>query len=234
MSVFHFKEFTIQQANSILKVGTDAMVLGSVVDSSNSTAILDIGTGTGVLALMMAQKNAKASITAVEIDALSAKDCFLNFENSPWKKRLSLVLTDFNEFQSNQKFDLIICNPPFYSNSLENTDKRKASAKHAIHLPFEALFTKVASLLAQHGSFWMISPYQDKQLILETAEKNGLFPKTDYSINGKPIQPVRAIFCFSLLKLVPCVHKELTIRNDDNSYTEEYKILTADFHGVKL
>ena len=210
------------------------MVLGSLVKSENAMHILDIGTGTGVLALMMAQTNSNASVTAIEIDELSAIDCQENFINSPWKDRLEIIVKDILEFEADNHFDLIICNPPFYSNSLSNEDKRLASAKHASHLPFDKLFDKAASLLSENGNFWMIFPFQDKQLILEIAEKWGLFPKIDYSVNGKPNQPVRTVLCFCLYKSTTIDSAEITIRNHDNSYTEEYKNLTIHFHGVKL
>ena len=234
MSIFHFNQFSVQQTNSILKVGTDAMVLGSLVKSENATHILDIGTGTGVLALMMAQKYQTANVTAVEVDELSAQDCQENFTNSPWSHRLEIIVKDILDYETNKRFDLIICNPPFYSNSLLNEDKRLASAKHASYLPFDKLFDKTVSLMGENGSFWMILPFQDKQLIMEIAEKSGLFLITDYSVNGKPNQPVRTVFCFSQLKPTAIESHEITIRNNDNSYTEAYKKLTVDFHGVKL
>ena len=210
------------------------MVLGSLVKTGNASHILDIGTGTGVLALMMAQMNPTAEVTAVELDELSAKDCQENFTNSPWNHRLEIIVKDILDYETTKRFDLIICNPPFYSNSLLNEDKRVASAKHASYLPFDKLFDKTVSLMSENGSFWMILPFQDKQLIMEIAEKSGLFLKTDYSVNGKPNQPVRTIFCFSQLKPTVIESQEITIRNYDNSYTEVYKKLTVDFHGVKL
>lgn len=234
MSIFHFNQFSIQQTNSILKVGTDAMVLGSLVKTGNASHVLDIGTGTGVLALMMAQMNSTANVTAVEVDELSAKDCKENFTNSPWNHRLEIIVKDILEFEADNHFDLIICNPPFYSNSLSNENKRLASAKHAVHLPFDQLFQKIASLLSENGKYWMILPFQDKQLVSDLAEKSGLFPEIDYSVNGKPNQPVRTVFCFGQLKSTTIESHEITIRNHDNSYTEAYKKLTVDFHGVKL
>jgi len=234
MSIFHFNQFSIQQTNSILKVGTDAMVLGSLVNTGNASRVLDIGTGTGVLALMMAQKNPSANVKAVELDELSAKDCQENFTNSPWNHRLELILKDILEFEADNHFDLIICNPPFYSNSLTNENKRVASAKHAIHLPFDKLFQKIASLLTENGKCWMIFPFQDKQFVSELAQKSGLFVEIDYSVNGKPNQAVRTVFCFSHHKPTAIDSHEITIRNNDNSYTEVYKKLTVDFHGVKL
>ena len=234
MSIFHFNQFSIQQTNSILKVGTDAMVLGSLVKTGNASHVLDIGTGTGVLALMMAQKNQTANVTAVEIDELSAKDCQENFTNSPWSHRLEIIVKDILEYEADNHFDLIICNPPFYSNSLSNENKRLASAKHAVHLPFDQLFQKIASLLSENGKYWMIFPFQDKQLVSDLAEKCGLFPEIDYSVNGKPNQPVRTVFCFGQLKPTAIESHEITIRNHDNSYTDAYKKLTVDFHGVKL
>jgi len=234
MSIFHFKEFSIRQDNSILKVGTDAMVLGSLVNSEKAKQILDIGTGTGVLALMMAQKYENAKLTAVEIDVLSADDCEFNFKSSPWNKRLEVIVKNILDFEAENKFDLIICNPPFYSNSLANEDQRKASAKHTAYLPFEELFKKVVSLLFQEGQFWMILPFQDKEIVRKIAVENGLFPKTDVTVNSKLNQPVRTVFCFTTTISQTMEKDAVTIRKSDNSYTEEYKILTADFHGVQL
>ena len=130
MSNFRFKQFEITQNDNAMKVGTDAMVLGSFVNSHGRKKGLDVGSGTGVLSLMIAQNNSDISIDAVELDALSAAEGELNFKNSPWPERLKTHHCDFLEYETEEKYDLIVSNPPYYQTTLVNNDDRKANARH--------------------------------------------------------------------------------------------------------
>ena len=235
MSVFRFRHFEVRQESSAMKVGTDSMVLGALVQSENPKAILDIGTGTGVLALMMAQKFPEATIVAVEIEPTAAAEAKQNMENSPWPDRLTVVETDINNLRTNQKFDLIISNPPFYTGGLLNTNAQRAQARHVFALPFDVLFSKAANMLQEDGDFWMIAPSSDAELVQIAATKVNLFPRRRIEIYGKVGGAVvRTVLCFSLKAPKYIVCNQLTIRELDGKYTADYIALTADFHGVAI
>lgn len=234
MATFHFKHFKINQDNASMKVGTDAMILGALVNATTSKRALDIGAGTGILSLMIAQKNPNTEIVAIELDSESVLDCQLNFDQSQWKSRLKIVNEDFLTFQDSEAFDLIVSNPPFYQDSLHNPNERKANARHSFFLPTHLLLKGIKNLLKPGGSAWIIFPSNDYELLKELVEKAGLFIRIDYSVNGKPGTLVRKVFC---LQNEPVTHEKieiLTIRNSDGHYSEQYKELTKEFHAKEL
>ena len=159
MSTFQFKHFSVSQANTTMKVGTDAMLLGSSVDDERPSSILDIGTGTGVIALMLAQRFAEAKVIGLEIDDDACQEAKANFEQSPWGNRLEAIHGDILNIQFDDKFDLIVSNPPYYENSLISENERTSRAKHAEFLPVNNLLRKVASILTENGSFWVVITY---------------------------------------------------------------------------
>ena len=233
MSLFHFKEFSIQQDVSAMKVGTDAMILGSLVDANLKVNGLDIGTGTGVLSLMLAQKNKNICIHAIEIDVESAKEAELNFQNSSWSNRLRIVHADFRTFFPEIQFDLIISNPPYFENGILNESVRKANSRHEDSLPLQELFQKVAEMLAPNGHFWLILPFETAAKWKMKANEMKFFCEKEIIIFGKPNLPKRMVFCFSKVG-VECEKSSVLIRTENNEYSNEYKELTVDFHGVKL
>jgi len=233
MSTFHFKEFSIQQDVSAMKVGTDAMILGSLVDSNLKVNGLDIGTGTGVLSLMIAQRNKNICIHAIEIDVESAKEAELNFQNSPWSNRLRIVQADFRKFFPEIQFDLIVSNPPYFENGILNESIRKANSRHEDSLPLQELFQKVAEMLAPNGHFWLILPFETAAKWKMKATELKLFCEKEIIIFGKPNLPKRMVLCFSKVG-VECVKSSVLIRTENNEYSKEYKELTVDFHGVTL
>ena len=233
MSLFHFKEFSIQQDVSAMKVGTDAMILGSLVDANLKVNGLDIGTGTGVLSLMLAQKNKNICIHAIEIDVESAKEAELNFQNSSWSNRLRIVHADFCTFFPEIQFDLIISNPPYFENGILNESIRKANSRHEDSLPLQELFQKVTEMLAPNGHFWLILPFETAAKWKMKATELKLFCEKEIIIFGKPSLPKRMVLCFSKVGL-ECEKSSVLIRTENNEYSNEYKELTVDFHGVKL
>jgi tRNA1Val (adenine37-N6)-methyltransferase len=233
MSKFHFKEFSIVQDVSAMKVGTDAMVLGALIDSCGKERCLDIGTGTGVISLMIAQRNPKIQIEAIEIDFDSAKEAKINFQNSDWSEQLNVIHVDFKEFNSEQQYDLIVSNPPYFENGILNESTRKANTRHEESLPLTDLFQKVAALLTLKGHFWLILPYETSSKWKKSAKELNLYCEQEITVFGKPNVPKRTVFCFSRTG-VECTPSFLVIRNEDNMYTEQYKQLTIDFHGVVL
>lgn len=231
--MFHFKHFSVKQANSALKVGTDAMLLGACVFAENATSCLDIGAGTGVISLMLAHKNPALEITAVEIDTASVIDCQANFSNSKWNKNLTCIAEDFLTWQADQQYDLIVSNPPFYQNSLLSNNTLTAQSKHAVFLPFEQLFDKVSRLLAENGVFWLIVPFQDLEFVREFGNNNHLMCSQQISIEGKPGKPVRVILAFQKNKQ-HLVKQVICIRSENGNYTSQYIELTKEFHSKNL
>ena len=233
MSVFRFKEFSVIQDRSAMKVGTDAMLLGSFIESNQKGNCLEIGTGTGVISLMIVQRSPEIKITALDIDFESIEEAIQNFTNSPWKDRIEGVLGDFLDFSTSEKFDLIVSNPPYFENGLLNESKRKASTRHEASLPLIHLFEKSMNLLTEKGVFVLIIPAQSAQKWIDNALKMNLFCFKEITIFGKSNLPKRSILFFSK-ENKEIIREELIIRNSDNTYTEEYKRLTIDFHGVEL
>lgn len=233
MSIFRFKEFSIIQDRSPMKVGTDAMILGSLVDVDLKGKCLEIGTGTGVISLMLLQRSPELFITAIDIDAESSEEATQNFSNSPWCSRVKGIQCDFLNYSFETKFDLIVSNPPYFENGLLNNSKRKAAARHEDSLPLINLFEKSSKLLTDKGSFWLILPFATASKWKYRSKDFELFCKVEITIYGKPNLPKRTVFCFSKEE-VECIRKDLILRHDDNTYTDQYKLLTFDFHGVKL
>jgi tRNA1Val (adenine37-N6)-methyltransferase len=233
MSVFRFKEFSIIQDRSAMKVGTDAMLLGSFIESNQKGNCLEIGTGTGVISLMIAQRSPELRITALDIDSESLEEAIQNFQNSPWSNRLEGILEDFLDYSTTEKFDLIVSNPPYFENGLLNESKRKASARHEASLPLNDLFKKSSELINENGSFILIIPFETSSKWILKAKEFQLNCFKEITIFGKPNLPKRSILFFSK-KGKDKMEGQLIIRDEDNSYTEAYKSLTFDFHGVAL
>lgn len=231
--IFQFKHFSISQSNSALKVGTDAMVLGALIESWTEKTALDIGTGTGVLALMLAQKNTTLTIDAIEIDSASCVDANYNFENSKWKERLSLIEGDFLAHTFFKDYDLIVSNPPFYVDGLISQDERNNKAKHSNDLNFDSLFKRVHELLSENGVFWLIYPFETHSFVESIASEIGLFPSQLIEIQGKPNRPTRMIACYK--KVASNVKNEVfLIRNEEGMYTPTYIQATCEFHSKKI
>jgi tRNA1Val (adenine37-N6)-methyltransferase len=234
MSVFHFKHFNVTQANSSMKVGTDAMLLGALVDAPNPRSVLDIGTGTGVLSLMMAQKFPNSRITAIEVDENALIDCQVNFTSSSWSDRLSVVAIDFLQFSTAETFDLIVSNPPFFEDSLKNPNESKSRARHMDALPIDELIKKSATLLSNEGTLWLILPREIADKSIQLAEMCDLFPLRIVEIEGKPGSFIRKVIQFSRSKSLPTRSTSFCVRDEKGKYTEEYKVLTNQFHNKSL
>lgn len=234
MSVFKFKYFTVQQSDSAMKVGTDAMILGAFVETENKTRGLDIGTGTGVISLMLAQKNENLQITAIDIDEASVQEANMNFKNSPWSNRLHVIHNDFLAHNFEEQFDLIVSNPPYFSTTNENEDARKAQARHVSSLEIKPFIVKVSSLLSPTGHFWLIIPYNDFTRWYLNCEMNGLRIARKIDIIGKEgNEPIRCILKIDKTTILT-QNEKFCIRNADNLYSDEYIALTKEFHGTEI
>jgi tRNA1Val (adenine37-N6)-methyltransferase len=229
---FHFKHFSIVQDKTAMKIGTDGILIGAWANCGNADTILDIGTGTGILAIMMAQKS-NAQIHAVEIDKHSFKQASDNVSNCKWKDRINLHYSSFQEFSVNSelKFDLIISNPPYFSNSLKANTKSRTLARHNDQLPFKDLIEGVNKVLSQNGRFLLILPSENENYLLEMAAANNLFciQKT-YVRPNLFKEPKRVLLELSRNRVEHSIDI-LTIETDKrHHYTDEYKKLTEDFY----
>ena len=233
MSSFQFKHFSIRQINAAMKIGTDALLLGSLCDFTHSEKLLDIGTGTGVLSMMLAQRFNPSSITALEIDAGAVTDAQFNFDQSLFSTELNLVHQDLRTWNTNERFDGIITNPPFFENSSKSESEQRNTARHTDDLPFEVLLSVCSNLLNDSGCLWMIVPTTALETILINAEASQLFPNKIIHVHGKPNRPVRIILAFTKIKMT-FTESVFTVRDEAGNYTTEYIELTRDFHSVDL
>lgn len=173
---FQFKQFTIRQENTAMKVGTDGILLGAWANLSNCKKILDIGCGTGLIALMLAQRS-EARITALEIEANAAAEAADNIRNSPWSARIEVLHSSLQEFtqECSLKYDLVVSNPPFFSNSLRNNDNKRSLARHTDSLPFSDLIAGAVRLLSKKGKLALILPHDAARDVIKLAEDAGLY-----------------------------------------------------------
>lgn len=231
MSLFKFKKFSLDDSKSAMKLGTDAVLLGAFVKAANAKLILDIGTGSGIIALMTAQKSS-ADIHAIDIDEDSFFQAKDNFNNSKWSDKFTAFNISLQKYslKTKLKYDLIVCNPPFFINSLKSIDKRKNISKHNDLLSFDDLISGTKKLLSPKGNFSIILPFNESLIFTEKATKNLLFANKSISIKPKTNKAVnRVIMNFSFYQTTPLL-ETLTIRNNDNTYTAEYIELTKDFY----
>lgn len=236
MSLFRFKHFEIFQGNAPLKVGTDAMILGALAQFQTNATILDIGSGTGVLALMQAQKVPKATIDAIELNNDAYRDAQFNFSNSPFENVGEVVQGDFLTFQPSKKYSGFISNPPFYVNALKGAQDGLNLAKHVDELSLEQMVEKASSIAEEKASFWLIWPYQDRSIMYEAFAKNAWSLIAETTLYGKSNCPSRVVANFKL-EQTPSTTKEkreLTIRDAAGRYSSEYIELTRNFHDRDL
>jgi len=172
-SFFKFKEFTVHQDRCAMKVGTDGVLLGAC--ARGGTRILDIGTGTGLVAMMMAQRYPDALITGIDIDHDATVQASQNIEASPYKGRIVIKHTDLSNFTSEMLYDSIVCNPPFFENSLTSPDDQRTAARHSASLPFPTLFNRIAAFLSNDGVCTIIIPTNILGRIEEECSYNNLF-----------------------------------------------------------
>lgn len=215
-----------------MKLGTDAVLLGAWVDGTLAHSILDIGTGCGIIALLLAQRFS-AQITAIEIDEGSVKDAFTNFSKSPWKERLSVDQSRLQDFADNSmhKFDLIVCNPPFFTNSLKSPYPHKNISKHDQYLNHVDLVRCSSSLLAEGGLFGVVLPYQSLKEFHAIANNNLLYLKRQLNIIPVPGKKEnRVLLEYTNHECQANNPEVLILHNGDHQPTAEYIELTKEFY----
>jgi tRNA1Val (adenine37-N6)-methyltransferase len=232
-SYFQFKQFRIEQGQTAMKVCTDSCVLGAWADVAQAERILDIGTGTGLLSLMAAQRS-KAKISAVEIDAGAAAQAEANFAASPWQNRISLTKKSLQAFtlEDPAPFEVIICNPPFFQASLKSPDAAKTIAKHTQELPFEDLLQFVKRFLTPKGTFYLLLPPTEAEIFRKLAQAENLFPVAELILYTQPNgKHLRTIYAYSF-QTAQLQTETLFIRNPDQSYTSQFAQLLKDYYLI--
>lgn len=228
-SIFKFKAFQVDQEGCAMKINTDGVLLGAVAQHAKPTRVLDVGTGTGVIALMLAQRYPEAFVDAIEIDPSASETAMANFSGSDFSSRLNLFPGDVTEFESDFSYDLIVSNPPYFVNDLKNPEEKKSLARHTDEGFFERMTGKVASILNEDGEFWVILPVKHAQELIMKAVLYKLFPRMIvhiFSDKGKP--EIRQIVCFSFVQ-TSVRDKNFYIYDEEGHYTDNYVKLLKDF-----
>jgi tRNA1Val (adenine37-N6)-methyltransferase len=227
---FQFKEFRIDQENAAMKVCTDSCIFGALIKSQGFKNILDIGTGTGLLALMLAQRS-DALIDAVEIDEAASLQAKQNIKNSPWSDKITVYSQSIQDFSAtaDKKYDLIISNPPFYSNHLKSEDEKVNTALHSTSLSIEDLMEAVTKLLLPEGLFMVLLPPYEAELLREEAIEYNLFTSSIVKIkDNEKAKVLREITVFSYGLNIPSV-ADFIIKKEDQ-YTPEFVELLKKYY----
>ena len=237
---FRFRQFTVRQEGAAMKVGTDGILIGAWAPLPEaagpgpgaSCTCLDVGSGNGLLALMLAQRASSARITAIEKDAGACRLSRENFEASPWRGRLKAVHSDFRDFAAttNQRFDAIVSNPPFFREDTKSGSAGRALARQQDALPFDALLEGADLLLDPEGFFSLILPWREASGFVDRAAAYNMFPIKITSVQSRPGRPaLRGLLAFGRKK----VHTErasLLIAAENGGYTPAFRNLTGTFY----
>lgn len=232
--MFQFKQFSVEQDRCAMKIGTDGVLLGAWTPiPENIFSVLDIGAGTGIIALMLAQRTNAEQIDALEIDEEAYEQAVENFENSPWGDRLFCFHAGLDEFmeEPEDEYDLIISNPPFYTEDYKTENEQRDLARFADAMPFEDLVEAADLLLSENGIFSVIIPYKEEEKFIALAKDFELFPIKITHVKGTPTTEIkRSLLAFSRNIPENFPVDELIIETSRHIYTEEYIALTKDFY----
>ncbi|RLS79903.1 MAG: methyltransferase domain-containing protein [Planctomycetota bacterium] len=234
---FRFKQFVVHQDRSAMKIGTDGILLGAWAPAEQPELILDIGTGTGLIALMMAQRFPNAIVDAVEVEPNAAEQAARNFSSSPWPDRLNLHHQTIQSFASsglrNKAYSLIVSNPPWFADSLKSNEIRRNLARHTDSLSHDELLNSVRLLLHSSGRFAVVLPFGDSTSFIHSAHQRNLFCRRQCHVRSKPsLSPHRVLLEFETVPAEsPVIPQELIIENEQHhDYTESFRKLTRDFY----
>ncbi|PVX46207.1 tRNA1Val (adenine37-N6)-methyltransferase [Flavobacterium sp. 103] len=234
MSKFQFKQFSLEQDRCAMKIGTDGVLLGAWTPIENNPfSILDIGTGTGIIALMLAQRSYAEQIDALEIDEDAYEQAVDNFENSPWGDRLFCFHAGVDEFveEPEDEYDLIVSNPPFYTEDYKTENPQRDLARFSDALPFEDLIEAAALLLSENGIFSVIIPFKEEENFIAIAKEYELHPIKITRVRGNLTSDIkRSLLAFSRNESDTILTDELIIETGRHIYTPEYIELTKDFY----
>lgn len=227
--VFSFKQFDVDQQGCTMRINTDGVLLGAMADHPGPQRVLDIGTGTGVIALMLAQRFKTAAVDAVEIDPQAAAAAARNCRGSAFADRMEVFPTAFERFDPGLKYDLIVSNPPYFINDLRNAEKRKELARHTDMSFFDLLLRKCAGMMSAAGRLWLILPVKLAQEVVVNAVLQRLFPvRTIHVRSDAGKAPFRQMICLGFDNESP-VEEEICIYAARGVYTAAYQSLLSEF-----
>ena len=229
---FIFKQFEVHQDRCAMKIGTDGVLLGCWAPVDNVYSVLDIGAGTGVISLIIAQRSTAQTIDAIEIDEEAYEQTVENFERSKWGDRLFCYHSSFQEFftEIDDEYDLIISNPPFYTENYKTNDKKRDLARFEDALPFEHLLYGSSKLLSDRGKLVIILPYKSEEEIITVAKQFHLYPQKITRVKGSPNTETKRSLIALGFERKEIFYDELVIEITRHRYTEEYVKLTKDFY----
>ncbi|MBQ5700671.1 MAG: methyltransferase [Alistipes sp.] len=228
MAAFRFKQFSVEQDDVAMKVGTDGVLIGAWVNCADAVRVLDIGTGTGLIALMVAQRSDAQSIVGIDIDSAAAVCAARNFAASPWSERLSAHQKAAQEYDG-EKFDLILSNPPYFVDSLLCPDDRRTTARHTTELTFEQLDSAVCRLLSESGRFALILPTEQMEKYMALTALKVVRRCDVVSVVGGVVKRVMAEFAFDF-EGVPATETITIEKGRRGDYCEQYIELTKEFY----
>lgn len=232
--MFQFKQFSVQQDRCAMKMGTDSVLLGAWCPLDNHPfSVLDVGAGTGILSLMIAQRSQAEQIDALEIDEEAYEQCVENFENSPWGDRLFCFHAGLDEFveEPEDEYDLIISNPPFYAENYKTENSQRDLARFQDAMPFEHLVEAADLLLSENGIFAVIIPYKEEAKFIDLCAEAELYPVKVTRVKGTPTTKIkRSLLAFKRYELSTLTAEELVIEMNRHDYTDDYVNLTKDFY----
>ncbi len=235
-SFFQFKQFRVNQERSGMKVTTDACLFGAwlagkIMDEENEPQhVLDIGTGTGLLALMIAQATTNSQIEGVDFNQDAHLESEENFSASPWKKRLVSIHSSIQEFSTKKSYDLIVCNPPFFGKNLKGKHSKKNQAIHADHLTMEELSESVNRLLSDKGTAWILYPEWEMKAFSKWMEKSELHLNEQILVRNKAEAPVFRMMAGFSRENIPPSNDELLIRQEDGKYSDDFSSLLEEYY----
>lgn len=228
---FHFKQFTVRHDRCAMRVGTDGVLLGAWARVEHAQAVLDIGTGSGLMALMAAQRNPIAKIVGLEIDEAAAQQALENARESAWGDRIEIVCTDVCIWHSSSRFDAIVSNPPFFVEKVKSPDKARYKARHTDSLSFENLVGCVCSLLTDDGEFSVIVPADSELDFISLAATRGLYlSRRTYVHTLEHLPPKRVLLAFVRSLQAVTENDRLVVETPEHEYTEKYRELTGEFY----
>ncbi|PZX20667.1 tRNA1Val (adenine37-N6)-methyltransferase [Breznakibacter xylanolyticus] len=232
-SWFQFKQFTVHHHLSAMKVGTDGVLLGAWADAATATRLLDVGTGSGLLALMMAQRFPHVAITAIDlVDSAVAQACE-NVLLSPWGERIDVIQVSLQAYAQEpaHRFETIVCNPPYFTNSLTAPDAHRTAARHNHTLPFHELAHGVERLLTSDGNFCVVLPADQYDIICTAMKEVGMIPHRLLRVYPLPHKPAKRVLIEFRRGASHCQEDALVIESGERHvYTDAYRALTCDFY----
>ncbi|MFD2179907.1 tRNA1(Val) (adenine(37)-N6)-methyltransferase [Veronia pacifica] len=227
---FQFKQFVVDDFSCGMPVSTDGVMLGAWAGNKKGQNILDIGCGTGLLSLMMAQRFPSHRLTAVDIEPQAVKAASENAVNSPWAERITILHQDIREWEPAERFDCIVCNPPYFNSGETSANDRRAKARHSHNLPHNELLERVSALLSEHGEAHFILPAAEAETFVDSAPSYGLFTSRKLLVKATVQKPVSR-WLFTLDKHPDSSYSEHTmVIHDQGKYSEEFIALTRNFY----